>query len=99
MVRNYIRKKEGSKWTKDDVVKALKDIDDGVLSMRKASKHYKIPLTTLQRKCEEKKQGLEPDNPKYGRFRQVFSESQEEILCQHLLEMQRVSFASINTCK
>ena len=48
MVRNYIIKtKKGLTCNKDDLQEALEEIRSGRMGRKCASKHYKIPKTTL----------------------------------------------------
>jgi hypothetical protein len=47
MVRTYKRKISGSVYTKEDLENAVKSINEEGWSFRKASDHFKVPLSTL----------------------------------------------------
>ena len=50
MVRHYKRKKNGVKWTVEDMSLAVQAVKENRMSVRGASKHYHIPKETLRRR-------------------------------------------------
>lgn len=64
MVRNYKRKGTYNKWDEDQMEKAIQSVIKGVLSVRRASEHFKVPFETLRKKVhlERFKSSLGEDN-------------------------------------
>ncbi|XP_054281231.1 uncharacterized protein LOC128998900 [Macrosteles quadrilineatus] len=85
MARTYVRKTDrGSKYSREDLQKALQDINSGTSTLRGASKKFKIPEATLR----HHRNGLRGKSITLGR-ETVIPRHEEEKLAQGLKVMER----------
>ena len=52
MVRKYIRKTNRCSWSEKNMENAIKAVRDGTMGYLKAAKEFKVPKTTLKRRCK-----------------------------------------------
>lgn len=79
-------------WNTEDMAAAVRMVREKKMGVKKASKHYDVPKTTLRRLASEVMS--DPDTvvmKKLGR-KPVFPEHMEEELLQHLLDMESIYF-------
>lgn len=84
----YKRKTNKGSWTEDDLSSAVSAIKNGSLSIRAASKRFKIPESTLRHRMKKNdftKRTLGPDG-------QLGLETEEK-LALHIIKLQSVGFA------
>ncbi|KAJ4430341.1 hypothetical protein ANN_22557 [Periplaneta americana] len=86
MPRNRLRSTDKAKWTKDDIEKAIKAVNDG-RSVKSASKMFNIPRTTLR----DRLKASNTEKPALGR-KPLFSEEQEKELRDHLLLLSKLFY-------
>jgi len=84
MVRHYKRKTDQALWTPDTMLKAVAACKQE-MSIKKVSKRYDIPRSTLTRHVNQIVFG----DCQLGRFRPVFDAEMENELSKHLIEMQK----------
>lgn len=56
-MRNYKRKTDRQKWESEDMEKAIKTVVDKTHGIRKASKLFNIPKSTLKNRLKKYKDG------------------------------------------
>lgn len=86
MPRNRIRTTDKAKWTSEQIQQAMKAVNEGT-SIRKASKQYGIPFSTLQ---ERLKSGI-VDAPTLGR-KCDFPPNHEQELAEHVKMLSKVFY-------
>ena len=74
-------------WSQEDVVSALRRIEMGELSIRKAAIEYRIPYTTLR----DKYSGESPVFARHGP-QPYLTEAEEKRIVQWAIEMCRIGF-------
>lgn len=85
-MRNYRRKRDRPEWTQEDANAAVEAIRNGI-SIREASRRFSIPKTCLLRRLKPNIENV--SGPVLGNYTPVFNEENEQLLVDHLLEMQR----------
>ncbi|KAB0804678.1 hypothetical protein PPYR_01648, partial [Photinus pyralis] len=88
MPRTYIRKTARSSWTEDSMKRALTEIAQNKITIRKAAIMYSVPYGTLQDRLKGRYQSKKM---KLGR-RTVFSEAEELEIAQTILELSKAFY-------
>ena len=86
MVRNYKRTTKKCSYSNESLQMALDSIRKGEMSRKKASNSYGIPRSTLIKQL--KLRPTDHHQPRLGRYRPVFSDSLENELVMHVVDMQ-----------
>jgi hypothetical protein len=84
-MRNYKRKRDVPDWTQEDANVAIRAIRNGT-GIREASRRFKIPKTCLIRRLRANTENI--PGPLLGNYKSVFSGDNEQLLVNHLLDMQ-----------
>ncbi|XP_047022728.1 MFS-type transporter clz9-like [Helicoverpa zea] len=95
MPRNYKRTTDRQEWDPDSMKKAVQAVFDGTMGYLKASKTFEVPKSTLQDRVNRFRQNNDLDcstRKGLGRFKPIFSISQEQSLVEHVLIMERRLF-------
>lgn len=67
---------------------AIQKVQNGELSVRDAADRYCVPKSTLGRRTANKNKMVQNNEKHLGRFRNVFSEEQEQEIIEYILEME-----------
>lgn len=100
MPRNYVKKREDPKYTKEDVRSAILEVKAGE-KCGKVAKKYSIPRSTLQKKAKNYIKD-ESNNIRIKKgTKPIFSEIQEQILVDifRLYELHLLSFTTFEVRK
>lgn len=83
MPTKYVRKSNRKSWTNQQLDQAVKAVKNGT-SVKSAAMNNAIPRTTLMRHLAS------PNlSPRLGPLATVFNQQQEEVLVQHLLDLEK----------
>ncbi|XP_065174331.1 uncharacterized protein [Atheta coriaria] len=93
MVRTYVRKTERQMWSSESMELAVQAVVNGQMGYKKASVYYKVPSSTLERYVKKKKNNEQSFVEKTaGKYKLVFSASQEAELVNYLKDIQKRLF-------
>ncbi|XP_064604473.1 tigger transposable element-derived protein 4-like [Liolophura sinensis] len=87
MVRNYKRKSDRFKWSKENLDRAADYVKFGSVSVREAAIKYNIPKSTLQRFLKGN-----VESGKRDAFTTVFSKEMEDELVNHALKLKGLMY-------
>ena len=73
MVRNYQRKTNQQKWSKEAMKEAVPKVRNREMTLTEASDTYSIPKTTLFRRAGKDGEPCDVAQKGLGRFRPVFN--------------------------
>ena len=96
MVRNYQRKTNQQKWSKEAMKEAVAKVRNREMTLTEASDTYSIPKTTLFRRARKDGEPCDGAQNGLGRFRPVFNLQQEKDLADYILFIES-SFVWVNT--
>jgi hypothetical protein len=92
MVRNYKRNSSQHRWEEEEMANAVKAVRNGRMGFQRPADTFSVPMVTLYRRVK-KKGGTEiVSKKKLGRFRNVFTQEQENELAEHCSFMEKRSF-------
>lgn len=95
MPRNYKRTTTRQEWDPESMKKAIQAVFNGTMGYFKAAYTYQVPKSTLQDRVNKFRQNGDLDSSTrkgLGRFKPIFSTSQEQSLVKHVLIMERRLF-------
>lgn len=94
MVRNYVRKSERQKWSKESMDNAVSAVIKEKMGSRTASIKFGVPKTTLERYVKKVKNSGDTavKVTKIGAFKAVFTDKQEKELCEYVVNMEQRLF-------
>lgn len=91
MVRNYKRKTDRRSWSDDNLIAAFHAVEEENHSVNSASEIFGIPEPTLRRYVKKRRQNEElPDSG--GRYKNTFTDAQEEELANYLKDFHNRAF-------
>ncbi|KAI5700133.1 hypothetical protein M8J76_002129 [Diaphorina citri] len=88
MVRNYKRKTSWQSWSEESMSQAIIAVRSGEMSLRTAANTHNVPKTTLERKLKKEGDPQTAAHKSLGRFKPVFSDDQEMMLKNYILQME-----------
>ena len=94
MVRHYKRKSERGRYPSENLQRCLTVVKNKEMSLRAASKEFRIPRATIQKRL---KSSDLPQPTNLGRFKRIFTDEMESQLKQRVLEMEGI-FYGMSTC-
>ncbi|XP_030751325.1 uncharacterized protein LOC115878847 [Sitophilus oryzae] len=84
----YNRKTDRGSWSLEDMTRAINAVKTKSMGIRKASRTYHVPYSTLQDRLKGK---VNQNNKKLGRH-VVLNPAQEGELCNHIIKMSKLFF-------
>ena len=87
----FKKKPEGfgrGEWDGDNMTSAVKNVIDRKMTIREAARNFSVPKSTLQRRINKIKTGVEVTmHPDLGRFKPTFESKYEDELVRHIKDM------------
>ncbi|KAG7296911.1 hypothetical protein JYU34_019790 [Plutella xylostella] len=95
MPRNYKRCTNWQSWTEEAMKKAISEVIEGRSGYRLASRQFAVPQSTLEDRVKKYRinNDLEQASKKgLGRFKTIFTDEHEYMMCQHIKELEAQLF-------
>lgn len=87
-----VRTSDRNSWSRENMIEAIRAVQENKMGTAKASKVYNVPRTTLRRRIEGKNAVATMDKQILGSRRPVFNPEQEQELKFHILNMQQCHY-------
>lgn len=92
MVRTYNRTTAQHSWEEQNMSAAIIAVREGKMGYQRAADSFGVPMVTLYRRVKKEGDAQVVSKKKLGRFRNVFTEEEENELVEHCLFMEKRLF-------